>query len=261
MQLSLSTNSRDTQEITVSNDFSITDIHITKLINDFENIVVKVNNNLDYKLKSKDFELLLGIQEAGNSSLTYINPLGASEDIPDYHVIGSGEQYGSFLLKKLWRSNMKMIDGAELGYKIIKYIEKFELDESVGIGREKAQIIFIPSKNEIKEGSEKLLTKLEELSSEWLLQYEDFIVNQYASISSQNEYVAVNSWGSMGVEDGQFYYPEGIAISSLGQIYVAAEHNHCVQVFDEEGNFLFKWGTKGTEAGSFQYSLFNSVRR
>ena len=144
------------------------------MIHEFENIVVKVNNELDYKLRSKDFELLLGIQEAENSSLTYINPWGASENISDYHAIGSGELYGSFLLKKLWRINMKMIECIELGYRVIKFIEKFELDESVGISREKAQIIFIPSKYEIKEGSEKLFTKLEEVSSEWLLQYEDF---------------------------------------------------------------------------------------
>jgi DNA-binding beta-propeller fold protein YncE len=49
------------------------------------------------------------------------------------------------------------------------------------------------------------------------------------------------SWGSPGIDAGQFIRPHNIAIDEAERIYVADRHNHRVQVFDAEGGFLEMW--------------------
>jgi len=48
------------------------------------------------------------------------------------------------------------------------------------------------------------------------------------------------SFGSQGEEDGQFWFPNGIAVDSQGRIYVADSNNGRMQAFDKDGKFLFK---------------------
>ena len=69
------------------------------------------------------------------STLTYINAYGLTHEITGFHTIGSGGRYAKVLLRvqDLYDNNMTMKEVAEIGYFIIKYIEYFELDFSVGI--------------------------------------------------------------------------------------------------------------------------------
>jgi tripartite motif-containing protein 71 len=53
----------------------------------------------------------------------------------------------------------------------------------------------------------------------------------------------VTKWGSKGSKDGQFYYPNGIAIDSKEYVYVADRSSHRIQKFDSNGNFVTKWGS------------------
>ncbi len=48
--------------------------------------------------------------------------------------------------------------------------------------------------------------------------------------------------GSNGSGVGQFKTPEGIAINSAGELYVAESGNHRVQKFDSEGHFILMFG-------------------
>ena len=50
-------------------------------------------------------------------------------------------------------------------------------------------------------------------------------------------------------EDGQLHIPNGLAVDSSGNVYVADTNNHRIQKFDSSGNFLFKWGAYGGEGG------------
>ncbi len=62
---------------------------------------------------------------------------------------------------------------------------------------------------------------------------------------------ALTSWGSNGTGDGQFASPRNLAVAPDGRIYVADSGNHRIQVFDKDGNFLFKWGSSGTGNSQF----------
>jgi DNA-binding beta-propeller fold protein YncE len=41
----------------------------------------------------------------------------------------------------------------------------------------------------------------------------------------------IMKWGSPGTADGQFNFPDGIAIDSEGNVYVADSDNNRIQVF------------------------------
>ncbi len=62
---------------------------------------------------------------------------------------------------------------------------------------------------------------------------------------------ALTSWGSSGTADGQFNTPRNLAVATDGKIYVADSGNHRIQVFDKDGNFLFKWGSNGAAKNQF----------
>ncbi len=65
----------------------------------------------------------------------------------------------------------------------------------------------------------------------------------------------IRKWGSYGRGDGQFCGISGLAIlqNHLIQdlIYVADSDNHRIQVFNLDGLFVTKWGTRGTDDGQF----------
>ena len=61
----------------------------------------------------------------------------------------------------------------------------------------------------------------------------------------------ITSWGSNGTGDGEFVDPDGIAIDTGDNIYIADRNNHRIQKFDSAGNFSFLWGSNGSGNGQF----------
>jgi DNA-binding beta-propeller fold protein YncE len=59
-------------------------------------------------------------------------------------------------------------------------------------------------------------------------------------------------WGSFGTSDGQFKNPWDIAISRDGEVFVTDTDNRRIQVFDESGGFIRKWGNAGNGSEQFQ---------
>jgi len=49
------------------------------------------------------------------------------------------------------------------------------------------------------------------------------------------------SWGSPGIDPGQFIRPHNIAVDRNDRVYVADRECHRIQVFDPEGNFITMW--------------------
>ena len=45
--------------------------------------------------------------------------------------------------------------------------------------------------------------------------------------------------------------PWGIGVDSIGNVYVGDQENPVIQKFDNDGNFITKWGSYGSKAGQF----------
>ena len=57
--------------------------------------------------------------------------------------------------------------------------------------------------------------------------------------------------GGPGGEPGQLRGARGVAVDEDDRIIVCDRNNFRVQVFDSSGEFLFSFGTKGTDSGEF----------
>jgi 20S proteasome alpha/beta subunit len=122
----------------------------------FENAIVKLalcvlKINKEYGYPPNLYNVLVAIQrpqEGRKSRLNLIQGSGTPYTIKNYHVIGSGEPYAKVFLKRCWDDQMNMEQVAEIGYFIVKYIEDFKLNFTVG---GEPMIWFVPD-NEIENG-------------------------------------------------------------------------------------------------------------
>ena len=76
--------------------------------------------------------------------------------------------------------------------------------------------------------------------------YRPIYRRDYSKVSDQ----PVSRFGSKGAGNGQFSSPFSVACNSRGEI-VADKDNHRIQVFDRNGQFLFKFGSEGNGNGQF----------
>ena len=63
---------------------------------------------------------------------------------------------------------------------------------------------------------------------------------------------SISSYGSGGSGNGEFSYAYEIGISHSGELFVADKGNHRVQVLDQNGSFLRKFGSYGTAPGQLR---------
>ncbi len=66
-----------------------------------------------------------------------------------------------------------------------------------------------------------------------------------------DSFVYYKSFGVEGSGDGELYEPYKLAINSEGKVYIADQKNSRIQVFDLEGNYLFKIGSDGSDDAEF----------
>ena len=57
--------------------------------------------------------------------------------------------------------------------------------------------------------------------------------------------------GRCGSGYGQLVYPQGVALDSSNNVYVADAEIHGVEKFDSSGNYLTQWGGEGSGDGQF----------
>lgn len=105
-----------------------------------------------YKDESRKypFDALVSIQTKDNgASLQYIDDDGVSMDVDSYIVIGSNTSriISSTFLKPIWHKDITMERFLRDVFFIIKFIDRFQLDDSVGLGENFPQIFLIPDKD------------------------------------------------------------------------------------------------------------------
>ena len=81
--------------------------------------------------------------------LTFIDKNGTSEDIHNYRIIGSGSLKASVWIHPFYHKDITMENFALLCYFVIKYLDKFHLDDGVGLNGLKPQVWFIPNNNRL----------------------------------------------------------------------------------------------------------------
>ncbi|MBO0883555.1 MAG: hypothetical protein J2P17_25125 [Mycobacterium sp.] len=59
----------------------------------------------------------------------------------------------------------------------------------------------------------------------------------------------LGEFGRYGMGDGEFIWPTALDVDSHGNLYLADEHRHDIQVWDKDHNFVRKWGALGTGDG------------
>jgi DNA-binding beta-propeller fold protein YncE len=67
--------------------------------------------------------------------------------------------------------------------------------------------------------------------------------------SKDGKFIA--AWGRKGSGPGEFDTPHGLAMDSVGRIYVADRSNDRVQIFDQSGKFIAEWRQFGRPSGVF----------
>ncbi len=90
------------------------------------------------------FEILIAARTGAKSELYIVSGIGGHSNVAEYQTIGSGSPYAELFLKKLWKRNMGMKKVAEVGYFLIKMVEKFELEATVGVESGHPQVWFLP---------------------------------------------------------------------------------------------------------------------
>jgi 20S proteasome alpha/beta subunit len=98
--------------------------------------IKEIMRTLDNHYSSFKFDVLVGVSTSVGTELHYFYQDGRSEIVDKYKAIGSGAPYGMVYLKTHWRKDIFMDEAADLAYFIIRYIEKFKLDLTVGTGDE-----------------------------------------------------------------------------------------------------------------------------
>ena len=72
-------------------------------------------------------------------------------------------------------------------------------------------------------------------------------------VSAETAPSYIRQWGSEGLQTtGLFSFPQDMAVDSGGNVYITDYGNRRIQKFDNDGNFLHTWGTKGSGNGQFK---------
>jgi hypothetical protein len=126
-----------------------------------------------------EFDLLA--MTAKPSFLYYFYQDGRPEAVKNFKSIGSGKDHGLLYLNRYYSENKTMDEIADLGYFIIRYIEKFELDSGVGMGKERPNplISFIPNSKKDTKPSRQDYTRYEKNARIRLQKIEKSLLTDY----------------------------------------------------------------------------------
>jgi hypothetical protein len=99
---------------------------------------------------AEEFEIVLGIQTDNGAILKHIPGEGLPINIANHGYVVLGSESAMMrtrtLFQPLWSRGLDMIKVGEFGYFFIRYVERYHLDDLIGIERDaKPQIWYIPN--------------------------------------------------------------------------------------------------------------------
>jgi hypothetical protein len=108
-------------------------VNYGEYIRKVEESVMALDKRYKNALGDMRFDALIATQTQDRGALLhYVYAERVNEPISTYRVLGSAEPYGTIFTRLFWKEEKTMEQIAELGYFIIKYIERFELNSNVG---------------------------------------------------------------------------------------------------------------------------------
>jgi hypothetical protein len=146
-----------------------------RYIKKVEDTVMALDHRYRDTLGDMRFDALLATQTTDRGALLhYVYAERVSEPIPNYRVLGSGEPYGTIFLNRFCKKEKEktMEEIATIGYFIIMYIERFELNDKVG---GEPQIWFIPDTGQLDTPSANQYKTLKENTDERLVKHDRYI--------------------------------------------------------------------------------------
>jgi 20S proteasome alpha/beta subunit len=142
-------------------------------------IISEIMKSLEGRYHRMTYDIMTGIS-AKQSILTYFYQDGSLEDVKTYKAIGNWT-CGSIFVKENWDKDMDMETVAGIGYFVIRYIEKFQLDLGIGTGGNKPhpEIRFLPDNGhgyeaniqQIREYESDVQRNLDRLNSQFRLDF------------------------------------------------------------------------------------------
>lgn len=99
--------------------------------------IKEIMRSLNQQYSQHEFDVLVATNlVVPHTILRYFYQDGRSEQIEKYKAIGAGAPYGQIYLETLYREDLTMHQAAGLAYFIVRYIERFKLELTVGTGGE-----------------------------------------------------------------------------------------------------------------------------
>ncbi|MGH9953649.1 MAG: hypothetical protein ACRD5J_18695, partial [Nitrososphaeraceae archaeon] len=152
-------------------------IPLTNYLNGLRSIVKKYKTDVRSD-PSYTFDVIVAsrAEDTGLAYLSYIDENGMIDDRETwkrYIVIGSYETrvVAEFLIKPVWNHDRTMDEFTELAYFIIKYVDRFKTDITVGLEGQRPLVWFIPNIGTPAKASDPYIEDLESKVNQMLDNY------------------------------------------------------------------------------------------
>jgi hypothetical protein len=158
-------------------------IHHTSYLEGLREIILKKKAEIKQNKDRYVFDVVVASQTAddGLAHVYYIDDNGAMNELFDtITIIGSDSaaMYGSVFTKPLSRPDMKINEFAELAYFTIKYIDRFKLDDTIGLEEQKPLVYIIPNHGDIGKAQDCLIDTWESNSNKMLANFEEYGIHK-----------------------------------------------------------------------------------
>jgi hypothetical protein len=145
-------------------------------------IVQKMKAEIRQNKDRYEFDVLIASQtDDSGAHVSHIDDNGVMNEIFDsYYIIGSGsaQYYGIMFVKPLSkRTDLKINEFGETAYFTIKYIDRFRIDDTIGLEGEKPLVYMIPNYGPVERAPNALLDEWESNTNKVLDKIEKYSIH------------------------------------------------------------------------------------